>query len=48
MTITIHLLLVVVALVMFAMAGLGVPEWTRIRFIGWGLFLWLLSTMVRR
>jgi hypothetical protein len=48
MMITIHLLLVVVALVLFAMAGLGVPEWTRLRFIGWGLFLWLLSTMVRR
>jgi hypothetical protein len=48
MTITIHLLLIVIALVLFAMAGLGVPEWTRLRFIGWGLFLWLLSTMVRR
>jgi hypothetical protein len=48
MTITIHLLLIIIALVLFAMAGLGVPEWTRIRFIGWGLFLWLLSTMVRR
>jgi hypothetical protein len=48
MRITIHLLLVVVALVLFAMAGLGVPDWTRIRFIGWGLFLWLLSTVVIR
>ena len=45
---TIHLFLTLLALVLFAFAGLGVPEYQRFRFIGWGLFLWLLGTVIVR
>jgi len=48
MAITLHLFLVVLALVLFALSGLGVPEPPRIRFIAWGLFSWLLATVVVR
>ena len=42
-----HLIFVVLALVMFAIAGFGWPapvEPYRVKFIGIGLFFWLLST----
>lgn len=42
----IHFFILVLALVLFAMAGYDakdVPE----RFIAWGLFLWLLSAVFR-
>lgn len=42
-----HEFLVVLALVLFLLAGIGVPESPRFRYIGWGLFCWLLSTLVR-
>lgn len=47
MHVTISLFLVVLALVLFALAGLGIPSPQRFQFIGWGLFAWLLSTLVR-
>ena len=46
MTLTIHLFLMLLALALFALAGLGVPDYQRFRFIGWGLFLWLLGTVI--
>jgi len=46
MAITLHLFIVVLALVLFVLAGLGVPEPPRIRFVAWGLFFWLLSTVM--
>jgi hypothetical protein len=48
MTVTIHLLLAVVALVLFALAGLGMPEPPRVHFLPWALFFWLLSSLVIR
>ena len=45
MKVSLHLFIVVLALVLFLLAGLGVPEHPRFRFIGFGLFLWLLSTL---
>jgi hypothetical protein len=47
MTPTLHLFVVMLALVLFALAGLGIPEPPRLRFATWGLFLWLLSTLLR-
>lgn len=44
MKITLHLFLFVLALVFFLLAGVGVPAPPRLNFIGWGLFLWALST----
>jgi len=38
-----HLLLYVIAAALFLMYGLGVPEHPRLKFLGWGLFLWLVS-----
>lgn len=43
---TLRLFVVVLALVMFLLAGLGVPSSPRFQFLGWGLFLWLLSTLL--
>jgi hypothetical protein len=43
----IRIILVVIALVMFLIAGFGWPapvEPYRVKFIGIGLFFWLLST----
>jgi hypothetical protein len=45
---TLHLILVVLALVMFAIAGFGWPapvEPYRVKIIGIGLFFWVLSTL---
>jgi hypothetical protein len=42
-----HEFLIVLALVLFLLAGLGIPEAPRFRFVGWGLFCWLLSYLVR-
>jgi hypothetical protein len=44
--ITIHLFLLVLALVLFALAGLGVPSHPRFNFIGWGLFCVTASFVV--
>jgi hypothetical protein len=44
----IHLIFIVLALVMFAIAGFGWPapvEPYRVKFIGIGLFFWVLSTL---
>lgn len=46
MRVSIHLLLVVLSLVLFALAGLGVPTSPRFQFIGWGLFCLTLSQIV--
>lgn len=43
--VTVHLFLIVLALVFFLLAGLGIPEYPRLRYVGWGLFFWLLSTI---
>lgn len=43
---SIHLFLFVLALVFFALAGLGVPSHPRIQYIGWGLFFWAFSGIV--
>lgn len=47
MHVTLSLFLVVLALVLFALAGLGIPTHPRFQYIGWGLFAWLLSTLLR-
>ena len=39
----IRLFFFVLALALFALAGLGVPEYPRFRYIGWGLFFWAIS-----
>jgi len=46
MKISVHLFLFVLALVFFLLAGLGLPEPNRVRFLGWGLFCWALSSAV--
>lgn len=46
MHVTLRLFAVVLALVLFLLAGLGVPEGPRFKFVGWGLFCWLLSTLL--
>lgn len=46
MKIGLHLLLFVLALVLFLLAGLGVPEAPKFRYIGWGLFCYCLSQIV--
>ena len=43
--ITVHTILVVVALICFLFAAIDVA-WRRINLIAAGLFLWLLSTLV--
>lgn len=46
-----HLICVVLALVMFAIAGFGWPapvEPYRMKFVGMGLFFWVLSTFFGR
>lgn len=40
-------LLILFALVMFLLAGLGVTSPRRFQFLPWGLFAWLLSTVTR-
>jgi hypothetical protein len=45
-TALVHIFLLVLALVLFALAGLGVPEAPRGRYIGWGLFCCVLSTLL--
>lgn len=39
-------ILYVIALVFFALAGLGVPPHPRIQWLGWGLFFWLLAITI--
>jgi len=47
MTVSIHLFVFVLGLVLLALAALKVPEYPRVSF-GWaGLFLWALSTVIR-
>jgi len=46
MHITIRLFLMVLALVLFVLAGLGIPEPARFRFIGFGLAAYVLASMV--
>jgi len=45
---TLHLFLLMLALVLFLLAAIGVPEHPRFRYIGAGLFFWLLSSMITR
>jgi hypothetical protein len=40
------LIFFVLALVLFGLAGVGIPEAPRFRYIGWGLFAFLLSMLV--
>ena len=42
----VHYLLYLVAMVLFLLEGLGVPEHPRGRYLGWGLFLFLLSMLL--
>jgi len=35
--------LTILAIVLFVLAGLGIPEAPRFRYIGWGLAFWALS-----
>ena len=46
MQLSVHLLLFVIAVVFFILAGLGVPEAPRLRYIGWGLALWAISLTI--
>jgi len=41
-----HIFLLVLALVLSALASWGTPESVRGKFIGWGLFCWVLSTIL--
>jgi hypothetical protein len=43
---TAALLLQVLGTVLFALAGLGVPEPIRFRFLGWGATFWGLSVLL--
>lgn len=47
MMFTLHLFLMILALVLFLLAGLGIPNPPRFQFLGFGLFCWLLATLVR-
>jgi hypothetical protein len=42
----IALIFLIVALVLFALAALGVPDAPRFKLIAGGLFFWALSTVV--
>jgi hypothetical protein len=44
--VTVALFLQVCGTVLFVLAGLGIPEAPRFRFIGWGLALWGLSFLL--
>jgi hypothetical protein len=46
MHITVRLFLLVLALVLFVLAGLGVPEHTRFRYIGFGLAAWTFASLL--
>ena len=46
MSVSIHLFLIVLALVLFALAGLGIPSPPRFQFLGWGLFFLTLSQVI--
>jgi hypothetical protein len=39
----IRLILLVLALVLFFLAGVGIPEHPRFKYIGWGLFCLTLA-----
>jgi hypothetical protein len=43
---TVALLLQVTGTVLFILAGLGIPEPARFRFLGWGLAMWSLSAIL--
>ena len=44
--IALHLILLVVSLVLFILAGLGVPNPPRFQFIGWGLAFVVLAFLI--
>lgn len=46
MSVSIHLFLIVLALVLFALTGLGIPNPPRVNFLGWGLFCLTLAGIV--
>lgn len=46
MHVTLRLFLLVLALVLFALAGLNVPTHPRFQYLGWGLFCLTLSQFV--
>jgi hypothetical protein len=41
-----YVVLYLVAMIFFGLDGLRIPEPPRIKWIGWGLFLFLLSMLV--
>lgn len=43
---TLHMFVLVLAMVLFLLAGVGVPEHPRAHYIGLGLFFWSLSTLI--
>ena len=47
MNLTANFILVLVALILFLVAAIGVPS-GRVNLIALGLFFWLLSTLVAR
>lgn len=42
------LFLMVLGLVLFLVAGLGIPEYPRFRYVGWGLFCVTLAFILER
>jgi hypothetical protein len=44
-TVTIQLILMILALVLFILAAIGIPS--RVNLLAAGLALWLLATMIR-
>ena len=43
---TIALFIEVIGTTFFLLAGLSVPAPTRLQWIGWGLFLWAIATLI--
>lgn len=43
---SLHMFLLVLACVLFLLEGLGVPAPPRLQFLGWGLFLFAISTLI--
>jgi hypothetical protein len=44
MTVTVHLVLVVVALVCFGLAAFFSSKWSQVNLVAAGLFFWLLAS----
>jgi hypothetical protein len=40
---TVHLIFLLIALIFFALAGLGIPSHPRLGFLPWGLFFFALA-----